>query len=683
MKLEFVNTSRSASIAAIALLTVLSSGMTQASELVLSQPFMLESDAGKAARQTVAAPQGTWDLREFDSVLVPVTNHSDTRALVRVLVRNDGGSNLFDTCQSAVLVGPGETKQVRVRLIRRPQDPGYDPFKPFMMYFKSIRVRDNTIDAAAVASLTVVLEESSKAQKVLIGTATAKLVSGSMPIENPAFFPFVDQYGQYVHSDWPGKIFSDGDFEELRKEEADETAAHPAPAGWNKYGGWADGPTLTATGNFYATKHQGKWWLVDPDGKLFWSNGPTGVGFGGDLTPITDRENWFVSLPDRQGEFGKFYQAGKFATYMYYKDRSWLGYDVAAANLVRKYGTEYKPVVAELSHSRVRSWGFNTLGGWSAPEVIRLKKTPYTVSIHYDAPLIHYRMADVYHPTWKPAMQRAIEQHANTTANDPWNIGYFVDNERWWGWRPRGACIGEETLKNPAETPAKQEFIKLLKSKYPDIGALNAAWGTQHESWDALLAHRAVPDMKNEKVLADCGDFGMQFTEYYLRNVRDAVKRVAPKTMYLGPRFHGHVDKAIVELCSKFADVVSYNIYDNPPTGRVNQYNSLDVPIMITEWGVGSDQQQTPFRGTDAEETRTALISKFLNAAIKHPNIVGAHFFQYRDQPISGRPDGEGTLRGFVNITDTPNFNLVQTNRRFADEMYPARAKVSGGPDGR
>jgi hypothetical protein len=320
------------------------------------------------------------------------------------------------------------------------------------------------------------------------------------------------------------------------------------------------------------------------------------------------------------------------------------------------------------------------MGNWSAPEVYRLMRTPYTVAIHYGSPMIHYRMPDIYHPDWEPAVRAAMEKQRGTTAGDPWNIGYFVDNERWWGWRPRAAAIGEEVLKNPADTPAKQKFVERLRARYPTIEALNKAWGTNHASCDALLAHREAPDMKNETVLADCGDYGMMFAERYFSVVRDAVKKVAPNNLYLGVRFHGHIDKEVVRLAGKYADLISYNIYDNPPTGRVNQYKELDLPIMSTEWGVGSDLQQTPFRGDSTEPTRPERrveeMVRYAEQAIRHPHMVGAHFFQYRDQPLSGRPDGEATLRGFVNIADTPNFELVQANRRLGYDLYRTRAEA-------
>jgi len=221
------------------------------------------------------------------------------------------------------------------------------------------------------------------------------------------------------------------------------------------------------------------------------------------------------------------------------------------------------------------------------------------------------------------------------------------------------------------------QFIRFLKKKYADIEALNAAWKTRHKSWDALSENREAPNLENKQVLGDCGDFGMQFAQRYFSRCRDLVKQVAPNNLYLGCRFHGHIDPELVKLAAKYCDVVSYNIYDNPPDGRVSNYRDIDAPLLISEWGIDSDPQQTPFRGKEKPATpaqRAAQMTDYIRHAVRLSNVVGAHFFQYRDQPIAGRPDGEAVLRGFVNIADTPNFELIQANRRVAYELYQTRA---------
>lgn len=627
----------------------------------------------------VPGANATWDVSGHEALEVPLFNDSGRPIVVRASISNEGAAALRDTAMSATELMPGERRTLRLRIVRRPEDPTYAPFKPFMMYFRNIAVRDNTVDASAVAKLTIRVTGLEQGRAVEVGTVTRSGTSTPGPVP---FFPFVDEFGQYIHSDWYGKVYTDADFSTLREQERREKANWPGSPERNKWGGWKDGPTLEATGFFRVTKHEGKWWFVDPEGKLFWSYGPTGVGYGGDITPVNDREHWFRSLPPREGPGSEFYRKGSGATYMYYNKRDWLGFDVALQNLIRKYGPDYRKIIPEISHDRMRSWGFNTIANWSSPDIYLQRKTPYTVAIHYGGPTIHYRWQDIYHPNWETEVRNAMERQRGTTAGDPWNLGYFVDNERWWGWRPRAAAIGEEVLKNPPERHAKIAFVELLKKKYAnDIAALSAAWGLQLDSWDALLARREAPDMKNPKVLEDCGDFGMQWTERYFSTVRRIVKDVAPNNLYLGVRFHGHVDASVLALSYKYTDVISYNIYDNPPDGRVNNYRSIDAPFLCGEWGIGSDPQQTPFRGEkpvqDLELRQKDLI-RYVEHAVRNPKMVGAHFFQYRDQPLTGRPDGEGTLRGFVNIVDTPNFNLVQSNRRVAYDMYTKRAAAPG-----
>jgi hypothetical protein len=43
-----------------------------------------------------------------------------------------------------------------------------------------------------------------------------------------------------------------------------------------------------------------------------------------------------------------------------------------------------------------------------------------------------------------------------------------------------------------------------------------------------------------------------------------------------------------------------------------------------------------------------------------HPSLVGAHWFQWIDQPSTGRRDGENYNIGFVDITDRPYPDLVE-----------------------
>ncbi|MDQ3813986.1 MAG: DUF1080 domain-containing protein, partial [Armatimonadota bacterium] len=95
------------------------------------------------------------------------------------------------------------------------------------------------------------------------------------------------------------------------------------------------------------------------------------------------------------------------------------------------------------------------------------------------------------------------------------------------------------------------------------------------------------------------------------------------------------------------------------------------------EFGVTSDQGQMPWRGqvyTEEQGARLRPLETWLAQGFVHPALVGAHCFQFRDQPLTGRADGEATLRGFINVADTPHFDLVQVNRRLAYKLYQTRS---------
>ena len=67
------------------------------------------------------------------------------------------------------------------------------------------------------------------------------------------------------------------------------------------------------------------------------------------------------------------------------------------------------------------------------------------------------------------------------------------------------------------------------------------------------------------------------------------------------------------------------------------------------------------------------MIEKTLTTALQHPLMVGAHWFQYSDQPLTGRGDGENYRIGFVDITDTPYLEMIQAARAVAAKMYEIR----------
>ena len=79
----------------------------------------------------------------------------------------------------------------------------------------------------------------------------------------------------------------------------------------------------------------------------------------------------------------------------------------------------------------------------------------------------------------------------------------------------------------------------------------------------------------------------------------------------------------------------------------------------------------------NAKEQAKAYID-YTESAIENPIVVGAHWFQWFDQPTTGRFDGENYAIGLVDICDTPNYELVKAVANVASRLYELRTGVKG-----
>ena len=49
------------------------------------------------------------------------------------------------------------------------------------------------------------------------------------------------------------------------------------------------------------------------------------------------------------------------------------------------------------------------------------------------------------------------------------------------------------------------------------------------------------------------------------------------------------------------------------------------------------------------------LYAQYIRSVAEHPNFVGCHWFEYVDQPLTGRHmDGENYSIGLVSVVDVP-----------------------------
>jgi len=191
----------------------------------------------------------------------------------------------------------------------------------------------------------------------------------------------------------------------------------------------------------------------------------------------------------------------------------------------------------------------------------------------------------------------------------------------------------------------------------------------QHVSWDALLASRTAPDLG--KARADLTAFYTKSAETYFRTVRDAIKAVAPNQLYLGCRF-AWVNDLADRAAGKYCDVISYNLYQRNIADFKNP--SSDKPLIIGEFHFGALDRGLFHTGLVPEENQAARAQAYRDyvlGALKHPQFVGTHWFQWMDEPTTGRAyDEENYQIGFVDVADTPYRETIGASREVGTRLY-------------
>lgn len=482
---------------------------------------------------------------------------------------------------------------------------------------------------------------------------------------------FVDRYGQFNKEDWPGKVHSDADFASGRTAEEKDLMEHPEPQDRDEFGGWKTGPQLEATGRFRVIKHEGKWWFVDPAGHLFWSAGITCVRpeSGG---PMLGREKYFEWLPEEDSPLRPFYGT---------KGKGWL--DFGKINLYRKFGENWRETSHELAVRRLLSWGFNTIGNWSDGGAWDLKRVPYTIPVHFSCPRIEVTdtrsFPDVFGDDFENAARKALEKLVERVS-DPWLLGVFVDNELpWSGWGDQSQdLLPYSILSSETASASRQAIGDQLRAKYGDIGKLNEVWGTELKDWprsgEAVTLNKEQRERANEDLLSAC----TLLAERYFSICEKTMREILPGVLYFGPRLASY-NRQTVEVAARHCDVVCFNIYSYLPDDRTADEMAveLDFPIVIGEYHFGALDRgmfHTGLKKAENQEDRAAKFAAYLTTASEASWCVGAHWFQYRDQPLTGRFDGENYNIGFVTITDTPYPEMRAAAREVNTSLYSRRA---------
>lgn len=79
------------------------------------------------------------------------------------------------------------------------------------------------------------------------------------------------------------------------------------------------------------------------------------------------------------------------------------------------------------------------------------------------------------------------------------------------------------------------------------------------------------------------------------------------------------------------------------------------------------------------QKARAQTYIAYVRGPLRHPQFVGCHWFQYFDEPTTGRSyDEENYQIGFVDIADTPYAETIAACREVGYSLYPNENAAGG-----
>ena len=446
--------------------------------------------------------------------------------------------------------------------------------------------------------------------------------------------PAVDEFGQHNLVDYEQKVSS---FEQLQAEwraEEKELDGVLPDYNYSKYGGYRQ-KQVKATGFFRTEKVDGRWWFVDPEGYLFLSHGVDCVipGGGGNVRDLDKREGMLKQLPPDQFMLRN-------------RDRTTPSF--GSWNLYRRFGDSYRDKSNELVIKRMEKWGLNTIANWSSADVYGLNKKAHTLQLRglaMDGNMMG--LADVYDPGFAAKIDSSMQTYLPANKDNPWVVGYFVANEPPWIGQEARLC---DLILAGADRPIKTELKKYLQDG-------------------------DTPERKKQFIFKTFNTF--------LQTVKTTMKRYDANHQNLGIRFGSinELDEELMEICRNAFDVLSFNCYALKP-GKEMMDRALrltDMPMIIGEFHFG-----TVDRGmaqslciVENPQQRGVAYRYYTEQAFTHPGLVGTAYFQWCDQDLLGRSDGENYNCGIIDVTDRPHKYQVEAVMETSKRLYSIHAGES------
>jgi hypothetical protein len=409
--------------------------------------------------------------------------------------------------------------------------------------------------------------------------------------------------------------------------------------------------------SFSIQQHAGSSWLTKPNGERFFSLGVCVVNQG------ASREGLNLTNPG-------------YAAFQHYENSNhW----------------------AEVTVQRLKSWNFSTVGGWSDYPALLQCRDADVVFI----PVLAVGMTcgipwrDMWDTNIIAQMNQIARDQILPLRGDPRVLGYYSDNEMgWWN-----ATLLKMTLEQAPASGQRQRLLLLLRETY-------------HNNWSELLkdfepeAAGSFEELDRRGILyLRPGSHGIRtyrrflalMAERYYSLMREIIHAYDPRGLILGDRYQSFYYPEVARASTAYVDADSSNLNAAWNDGTFPRFY-LDTlhalsgrPVIVSEFYMAAQQNRSgdkndasTFPTVTTQKERAAGFRNTIQALLRTPCVVGADWFQFYDEPMHGRNDGEDYNFGLVDIHDQPYAPLTSQAQALdlvamKNGKHPARPDASLG----
>jgi hypothetical protein len=404
---------------------------------------------------------------------------------------------------------------------------------------------------------------------------------------------------------------------------------------FDKYGGIIDAAMRQeATGFFYTTKIDGRWWVIDPLGYPCYIRALSGIVYSYQNSPKQKE-----AAVEKFGNYDKW----AIATTRHLMNDLYFNAGAGPSEQMKQVvdGIAWQGGVSFAS-AYGSSIGVNNSNGGST-----------TFSENNTMP--------VFDPGFVTYCDERAANNVPKFANNPNFLGYTLDNEL------------------PMQADMIYDYMTISPAKAVNYYSYACTW-----YWIVQMTGKENPT--HEDITPELEQLfrGFVWDRYYYVTT-NAVRKYDSNHMIMGTRFLTVVKDApwVLRFSAEYLDCITVNWYSQWEPAAEDIYDfatNADVPFMVTEFYAKAEENEDGLANTTGagffvktQQDRADHYQSFTIRLLEAKNCIGWHWFQYTDNDPTGNPTDQSSIdanKGIVSNTLTEYTDLTDDMTDINKNVY-------------